>query len=88
MKKNVMLAAAVVLSLGLSPIVTSFAAMGYGGGGGGGGTGYGGGGGSGGYKAEQTVRHCRKGEVRNNATHKCVKVSSKAHKSYRPSGMY
>lgn len=88
MKSRALLLVAVVLSLGLGPIVTSLGAMGgYGGGGGGSGSG-GGGGYSGGQHAARTVKVCKKGQVLNKATHTCVIASHKAHKSHRPSSMY
>ena len=90
MKSRASLVVAVVLSFGIGPVVTSFAAMGYGGGGsGGGGMGSNGGAGyHGGQQAERIVKVCKKGQVLNKATHTCVIASHKTHKSHRPSGMY
>jgi tetratricopeptide (TPR) repeat protein len=72
MKSHLILATLLAFALGAVPFVPAFA---MGGGGDGGGGGSSGGGSSGGGKAEQTVKKCKKGEVRDKQSKKCVKVS-------------
>ena len=75
MKSRTILAMALALTLGMGPLGSALAmGGGYGGGGGGGGSSSGGSGGSSGViKGEQTVKKCKKGEVRRHK--KCVKAS-------------
>lgn len=73
MKNHMVLAVAVALSLGMVPLAPAFAQGGGGGGSGGGGSG-GGGSGNGG-QGEQIVKKCKKGEVPEKKSKKCVKVS-------------
>lgn len=77
MKTRMILAAVVALSLGIGPVLAMGGGGGSSGGGssGGGSSGGGSSGSSSGGKAEQTVKKCKKGEVRSKQTKKCVKVS-------------
>jgi tetratricopeptide (TPR) repeat protein len=70
MKSSMIVVAALLLSLGAAPVF----AQGGGGGGMGGGSGGGGNSGQGG-NAEQTLKKCKKNEVLDKKTKKCVKVS-------------
>jgi len=73
MKSRMFLAMLLAFTLGAVPFVPAFA-MGGGGDGGGGGGGSSGGGGKGG-QGEHTVKKCKKNEVQDKKTKKCVKVS-------------
>jgi tetratricopeptide (TPR) repeat protein len=73
MKSRLILATLLACALGTAPFVPAFA---MGGGGDGGGGSSGGGSSSGGSgKADQTIKKCKKGEVRDKRNKKCVRVS-------------
>lgn len=66
----------VILACVMALAAPAFAAGGGGGGSGGGGSGGSSGSGGGGNDASPAIKHCKKGQVWNKTTHKCVKVQS------------